>query len=224
MSFYDRLLDETRSERDLFLSVPLIRRAIECGTSRDTYLAFLGQAYHHVKYTCPLLDLAQRRCGAGHAAYRAGLSSYIAEETGHERWILDDITAMGGDASLVSNGTPDIPCRAMVGYATYAIEHVSPYAMLGMVHVLEGISSQLASRAADRIAASLGVGTDSGFSYLVSHGDLDQDHVRFFRELVNGIESETGQNAIIDTANVIYRLYGDIFRDLDRREGIADAA
>ena len=65
----------------------------------------------------------------------------MEEERGHEKWILNDIAAMGGDAAAVSDGQPGIACQVMVGYTYYAIEWISPYAMLGSVHVLEGMST-----------------------------------------------------------------------------------
>lgn len=218
MTFHDRLLGETRSERDRFLAIPVLAHVAENGVPRHVYLAFLAQAYHHVKHTCPLLEHALARCTPDDDTYRDGLLDYIEEETGHDRWILNDIAALGGDPSAVRDGTPGVACRAMLGYAAYAIDHVSPYALLGMVHVLEGTSARIASRAAEGIARSLDMPTTEGFSYLTSHGALDQDHVRFFERLVNGIGNEKARRAIIETANVIYRLYGEIFRDLDRME------
>ena len=224
MAFYDCLLEETRDERERFLAIPIIGRAADKGVSRKVYLAFLTQAYHHVKHTSPLLERALARCPADDDAYIDGLLTYIEEEAGHEQWILDDITALGGNPASVRNAVAGIPVRAMVGYATYAIDHISPYAMLGMVHVLEGISARIAGGAAQAIARSLGMYPHAGFTYLISHGALDQDHVRLFADLVNGIDGNEARRAIIDTANVIYRLYGDIFRDLERMEEAADAA
>lgn len=218
MTLFDRLLAETEAERNRFLGLSIIRRAREEGVPQALYLAFLGQAYHHVRQTCPLLGLALSRCGADDADYRAGLIGYIDEEKGHEAWILDDISALGGDAEAVRTSLPGIPCRAMVAYATWAVEHVSPYALLGMVHVLEGMSVELADAVARRISAALGNGEgalpEAGFSYLTSHGALDREHVRYFEELVNGIEDRAAAQAIIDTANAIYRLYGDMFVEI----------
>lgn len=218
MTPYDRLLAETAIERDRFLARPLIRRALESGVPAGMYLDFLGQAYHHVRQTCPLLGLALSRCSDRDVAYRQGLLDYIAEEMGHEAWILDDIAALGGDAETVRHGRPGIPCRAMIAYVTWAIEHVSPYAMLGMVHVLEGLSVALAERAAVRIREAIGgdrTGSpDAGFRYLTSHGALDQAHVRSFIHLINGIRDPDAADAIVQTANAVYRLYGDMFAEL----------
>jgi pyrroloquinoline quinone (PQQ) biosynthesis protein C len=224
MTFYERLIVETGTEREHFLSVPILGRAADTGVSRETYLAFLGEAYHHVKHTCPLLNLALQNTEPGDVVYRVGLADYIAEETGHEEWILDDIGALGGDPATVRVGAPGIACRAMVGYVTYAIEHVSPYAMLGMVHVLEGISAQIAGKAAAAIARAINADMTAGFSYLVSHGELDQDHVSGFEELVNKLRNTEAENAIVETANVVYRLYGEIFRELGRQEEFSNVA
>ncbi|HML27867.1 MAG TPA: iron-containing redox enzyme family protein [Hyphomicrobium sp.] len=214
MSFYELLQAETAPDRQAFLSIPLIRTAMERGASRELYVDFLSQAYHHVKHTFPLLALAAAR--THDEAYQDALVEYMEEERGHEKWILDDIVAFGGDAEAVRSGAPGQACQIMVGYTYYAIEWISPYAMLGSVHVLEGMSTMLADKAADAIKSSLAAPGDAGFSYLRSHGALDIEHVAFFKDLVNTI-SEEAHPTIISTSKIIYRLYGDIYRELSLR-------
>ncbi len=223
MSVYQRLLAETAAARAEFLSVPILDRALKGQVPRALYLEFLAQAYHHVRHTCPLLSLAAAR--TGDAVYRAALFDYIAEEQGHDEWILADIGALGGDAQAAKRSPPRPPCRAMVGYAYYAIEWISPYSLLGMVHVLEGMSVALAGRSAAALQASLGTGDGSGFRYLASHGALDADHVAFFADLVNRLPAASVGDVIIDGAKMTYWLYGNIFHDLDRSiEGVVHGA
>jgi pyrroloquinoline quinone (PQQ) biosynthesis protein C len=222
MGFYDRLLADTRKSREEFLAIPLVERALKNGAPRPLYLSFLTQAYHHVKHTFPLL--ARAASLTTDERYQDALVEYMEEERGHEKWILDDIAAMGGDAAAVRDGTPGIACQVMVGYAYYAIEHVSPYAMLGSVHVLEGMSVQLADRAADAIRASLASDSDAGFSYLRSHGSLDMEHVAFFHKLVDGFDKPKVQQIIIDNARIFYQLYGGIFREIDAQSELRHAA
>ena len=217
MQFFDRLFHETRAEREAFIATPVIQRALSQGVSAPMYVAFLGQAYHHVRHTCRLLAAATARCSDRDQAYIDALLEYISEERGHEAWILDDIAALGGDAEAVRTGEGDLPCRLMVAYVYSAIDRISPYAMLGMVHVLEGMSAALASAAAETLKSTLGTGDGRGFSYLSSHGSLDQQHVAFFRDLVNQIGDPAAEQAIIDTAKTVYRLYADIFRGIDAR-------
>lgn len=220
---YSRLLSDTAAARAEFLEIPLIGRTLRGESDRDLYLRFLEQAYHHVRHTCPLMGAALARCQPGDERLRAALIEYLDEEKGHEVWILDDIEALGGDREAAKRSGGDIPVRVLVGYAYYAVEHISPYSLLGMVHVLEGISARLAEPAARAIAAAIGVGEESGsrpagFSYLKSHGALDKAHVAFFERLVNGIDRSGVQDDIVEMTQIVYRLYGDVFRSLDRKE------
>jgi pyrroloquinoline quinone (PQQ) biosynthesis protein C len=222
MSFYERLRAETAKDREAFLAIPIVQHAIRNGASRSLYLDFLSEAYHHVKHTFPLLALAASR--TSDQRYQDALVEYMEEERGHEKWILDDIRAVGGKPDAVRTGTPGAPCQIMVGYAYYAIEHISPYAFLGSVHVLEGMSVMLADKLADALKNSLGQDSDAGFTYLRTHGSLDTDHVAFFRTLVDGFDDPAIQRIIIDSARIFYRLYGAIFHDLGARAELSNAA
>lgn len=222
MSFYDRLMSETAKDRESFIAIPIVQHAIQNGASRSLYIDFLTEAYHHVKHTFPLLALAASR--TADERYQDALVEYMEEERGHEKWILDDIRTVGGNPDAVKTGSPGAPCQIMVGYAYYAIEHVSPYAFLGSVHVLEGMSVLLADKLANAMKTSLGVESDAGFTYLRTHGSLDTDHVAFFRKLVDGFDDPATQRIIVDNAKIFYRLYGAIFLDLGARAELSNAA
>ncbi len=215
-SFYQRLIDETHAARDAFFATPMLLDAAQNGVERGLYVNYLTQAYHHVRHTCPLLATAMGRCHHADQTLRDALIDYIDEEKGHEKWILDDIAFIGGEAA-VAKATAyegDAAVRIMVGYMYYAINHISPYAMLGMVHVLEGTSVDIASVAADAIAKRLELRPTKGFRYLTSHGAVDTEHVKFFENLVNTISDRHQQNIIIDTAQIVYRLWGQMYSDL----------
>jgi pyrroloquinoline quinone (PQQ) biosynthesis protein C len=214
MSAHDWLLSETAAARAEFRAIPLLTRAIDGSVPRALYVAFLTQAYHHVRHTCPLLALAAAK--TTDSDYRAALFDYMAEERGHEQWILSDISAMGGNPEAAVWMPPRAPCRAMVGYAYYAIDWISPYSLLGMIHVLEGASAALAAKAADALERAFGATAGAGFVYLKSHGALDVDHIEFFKTLVNKIENPAAGSVIIDAAKMMYWLYGNIFRDLEQ--------
>jgi pyrroloquinoline quinone (PQQ) biosynthesis protein C len=222
MSFHDRLMTETAKDRDAFLAIPIVQHAIRNGASRSLYVDFLTEAYHHVKHTFPLLALAASR--TSDARYQDALVEYMEEERGHEKWILDDIRTVGGNPDGVRTGTPGMPCQIMVGYAYYAIERISPYAFLGSVHVLEGMSVLLADKLAEAMKKSLGLESDAGFTYLRTHGSLDADHVAFFSKLVDGFDDPVTQRIIVDNAKIFYRLYGAIFHDLGVRAELSNAA
>jgi pyrroloquinoline quinone (PQQ) biosynthesis protein C len=211
--FFQRLLAETEAERNELLRIPFIVHGAAGKLGLPSYLAFLGQAYHHVKHTTPLLMSCGARVPHQMEWLRDAIAHYIEEELGHQEWILNDIAACGGDAAAVRASEPDIPAELMVAYAYDLIQRRNPVGFLGMVLVLEGTSIRLALDAADHIQRSLGL-ADNAFSYLRSHGSLDQEHMQFYARLVNRIEGEEDRRLVIHTARVFYRLYGDIFRAL----------
>jgi hypothetical protein len=223
MSQFQVLLQQSAEAREQFQKLPIIQEVLTEGGSLATYLDFLGQAYHHVKHTAPLLALAAARCRPHDYSYRSALFKYLAEEQGHEAWILEDIDALGGDAERVEHGSPRFACKIMVGHAYYLIDHVSPYGLLGMVHVLEGMSVALASKAARTIRDSLRISASVGFKYLTTHGELDMDHTRFFGELIDDIDPQR-LPLVISSARDFYRLYAAMFEDIDAHRKIASAA
>ncbi|MEC3948697.1 AMP-binding protein [Sphingobium sp. HWE2-09] len=212
MPFYDRLITETADVAAGLAAVPQLQAGLSGRISRDTYIAYLGQAYHHVRHTVPLMQEARSRLSQKPMLVTA-LDEYIAEETGHEQWILSDIAAAGGDTAAVAASAPNAATRAMVDHAYRVIRTGNPVAFFGMVHVLEGTSVALASHGAAAVQAALGLPPEA-FTYLTSHGALDQDHVRFFADLMNRIDDPADQAAIVAMARDIYRLFAALFASI----------
>ena len=201
MSFHAQLLQQTVQARMGLLSAPIIQGCLRGEVSLPSYIAFLTEAYHHVKHTVPLLQACQAALPAHHAWLKPALDEYVEEEKGHEEWILDDIRACGGDAEAVRHGRPGHAAEVMVAYAYDTIQRGNPLGFFGMVHVLEGTS------------VSLNL-PDSAFSYLRSHGTLDQEHTAHFQLLMDQISDPQDQADIVHSAKAFFRLYGDVFRGL----------
>ena len=214
MTVYDRIISETAAEREAFANLPLIQHIISEGMPRDAYLGFLEQLYHVVWHFCPTMAAAASRCGDERRTLRYALYHNIEDEKGHEDWVLNDIEAMGGDREAVRNGSAAAPIQAMIGFNYYAAERLNPTAILGMVHVLEEIAVGFASRAAQRIAERLGEPGPKGFTFLSSHGEMDQDHVAQFKDLAQSLENRADQDAIINAAKVNYAMFGALFREV----------
>lgn len=140
MPFYEILLSETTKEREELFNVPLIKAGAAGEVSLAAYVAFLTEAYHHVKHTVPLLRLCGSKLPEHYEWLRNGVNEYIDEELGHEEWILNDIRACGADAEAVRNGTPRVSTNLMLQYAYDMINRVNPVGFFGMVLVLEGTS------------------------------------------------------------------------------------
>jgi heme oxygenase len=212
MPFHETLAAATAVDRAHLLSAPIVADCLRGRATREGYLAFLGQAYHHVRHTTPLLMLLGGRLPDRLAWLRRAVAEYIDEEIGHEEWILDDIAAAGGDPVAVRESHPELPAELMVAYAYDVVTRGNPAGFFGMVYVLEGTSVALALTAADRIQSALGL-PDAAFSYLRSHGTLDQQHTRHLAGLVDRMTPDD-QAEVLRCARVFFRLYGDVFHAL----------
>jgi long-chain acyl-CoA synthetase len=212
MTPYEHLAHATAAARAQLLTAPLITDCLAGRATRASYIAFLTQAYHHVRHTAPLLMRLGGKLPAHQAWLRPAVAEYISEEIGHEQWILADIAAAGGDADAVRDSRPDLPAELMVAYAYDLIERGNPAGFFGMVFVLEGTSVALALHAADNIQSALNL-PNAAFTYLRSHGTLDQEHTEHLASLVNQLTPEDHAE-VVRSATVFFKLYGDIFRAL----------
>jgi len=213
MSFYLQLQSDTESERQALIGTEMIQRTFNGEIELADYARFLGQAYHHVKHTVPLLMSVGARLGEDKEWLRSAVAEYIEEEIGHQEWILNDIAACGFDKEKVRNSSPNFETELMVSYAYDLVNRINPVGFFGMVLVLEGTSVNLADSAADRIKNLLSL-PERAFSYLRSHGSLDQEHIKFLESLIDRFDDPEDQQLITRSAQVFYRLYRGVFESV----------
>lgn len=211
MSFYNRLVKETEEFRNQLYIVPQLRDGMGGQITVDTYIAYLTQAYHHVKHTVPYLMAMGSRLPDSKKFLQAAIIEYLEEEVGHEEWILNDIAAAGGDKEAARNETPYLPTQVMVAYNYDYIARKNPVGFLGMVFMLESTSTQIATQGAEAVKTGLGL-PQSAFTYLFSHGSLDLEHMKFFESLMDKITDPEDQAAIIEVAQNTFLLFADVFR------------
>jgi pyrroloquinoline quinone (PQQ) biosynthesis protein C len=220
MQFHELLASRTAQAREYLTSAPIIQRALAGQIQRDEYIAFLTQAFHHVRHTVPLLMAVGSRLPARLGWLRKEIIHYTEEEEGHEQWILNDIQAAGGDSAACATSLPSSATDAMVAYAYDTATRRNPVGFFGMVFVLEGASVALACNAADRIQASLQL-PNKAMTYLRSHGQLDQQHVQDLYAILDRFDEEQDRSAVERCAQVMFRLYGNVFYELDARSAMA---
>lgn len=181
--FFEQLKQSTAAAQQAMLTAPVIADVQQGNISKDMYIAFLTQAYHHVKHTVPLLMACGGRLSGEYEWVRDAIAEYIEEEKGHQEWILNDIKACGGDTEAVRNnkdvGHVGAPIELMVSYLYHNIDRHNPLALFGMVWVLEGTSVGIGGQMAEKIQSTLSL-PPSAMTYLISHSVLDQDHLQFF--------------------------------------------
>ena len=211
MPFFEELQTRTAAERQALLAVPAIVDCLAGRVTRARYVAFLREAYHHVKHTVPLLMACGSRLGEDRSTLRAAVTHYIAEEAGHEQWILEDLRARRRRvcrASCAARSGDRAPGRLRL--RLHRAGEPGRHARHGARAGRHEQRARHAGGALDRRHARL---PPAAFSYLTSHGALDQEHVRFFEDTVNAATSEELEH-VVHVAKRVYRLYGDIFREL----------
>lgn len=217
MKLFDELPHTVAAERNYLLSSPIIINALRGDISRAQYVAFLKEAFFHVKQTVPLMMACGSRLRDDQEWIRAAIAHYIDDEYGHEQWILNDIDAAGADADLVEHGEPSLATELMVSYAWDVVQRRNPVGFFGMVYVLEGTSVAIATKAAKMLQDSLDL-PEEAFSYLLSHGSIDLEHLEFLEDLLNRFDDPDDRAAITHSARRFFHLYAQIFRTLPDKD------
>ncbi|NVJ99284.1 MAG: iron-containing redox enzyme family protein [Alphaproteobacteria bacterium] len=209
--FYDRLVAETRVAREKFLQLPFIQAAFKGDISREAYIEYLCEAYHHVRHTVPLIAEVRRRIPEDRVPLHIVLEDYVLGRQGHEKWILHDIKEAGGDADAAKARAPSPATNALVNYAYDTVRNVTPVAYFGMAFVVEATGSKLAAYTVDTLMHKLGL-PQKCFSYMLSHGNTEMEQMDSFEVLMAQITDPEEQEAIIDMACGLYPLYSAIFQ------------
>ncbi len=223
MSFYNRLVKETESTRQELYSVPQLVDGLRGEISREIYIAYLTEAYHHVSHTVPFLMTMGSKLPSPKKWLQKAIIEYQEEEVGHEEWILNDIEAAGGNKEAARNATPNLETQVLVAYNYDYITRKNPVGFLGMVFMLESTSAQIANKGADAVKDRLGL-PKKAFSYLYSHGELDISHMKFFEETVNRVTDPEDQEAIIEVARNTFRLFANVLRAIPHEGKVKHAA
>lgn len=223
MSFYNQLVKETENVRQALYSVPQLRDGLGGNISRDTYIAYLTEAYHHVSHTVPFLMTMGSKLPQSKKWLHKAIIEYQEEEVVHEEWILNDIEAAGGNKDVARNATPNLETQILIAYNYDYINRKNPVGFLGMVFMLESTSTQIANKGADAVKDKLKL-PKKAFSYLYSHGELDISHMKFFEETVNKITDPEDQKAIIEVAQSTFRLFANLLRAIPHEGQVKHAA
>jgi len=84
--------------------------------------------------------------------------------------------------------------------------------VLGMLYMLEVVSSVYGGKVADAIARAQGREVDGGgFKFLSSHASLDLDHMAKLNQLVKTIGDSAAQDAIVNSTRVNFHQFGQLF-------------
>lgn len=211
-SFFITLVEMTDAARRGLEEIPKMHEMIHHGLKLAEYRAFLHDLYHIVWHFCPIMATAAARCDDRYREVRYELYERIEEEKGHETWVLEDIEAIGGDVASARAHPPSAPVQAMIAFNYFGAERVHPCSVLGMLYMLEVVSSVYGGRVSDSIARTLGRNVDAGgFRFLSSHATMDVDHMAKLNKLVKKIDDPDAQESIVNSTRVNFYQFGRMF-------------
>ncbi|MBO6504328.1 MAG: iron-containing redox enzyme family protein [Kordiimonadaceae bacterium] len=217
--FYDRLVAEVQPEREAFLALPVIQAGMRGEFTKEAYIGYLSEAFHHVRHTVPLIEMVRSRLGPGRASLIEALSNFSLERKGYENWILQDIKNSGGDSDKVRDGEPSEATEELLAYMYDQVTRHDPIGIFGMLYIVEITGSKLASQTVKQFMATLGLPRKC-FSYLLTHSSEDMDNPDYFKTLMAQITDPAEQDCILRVAKHVYGLYGRIFQSIGKSAGI----
>lgn len=172
------------------LAEPVLREANQrlwqTPPRRERYLGYLAIMHAITRASVPLMAAAARHCDAGPVGRRLSgyLEGHIGEETGHDDWVLADLSAAGADPARVLERPPPADVAALVGAQYYWLEHYHPVTVLGYIAVLEGNPPE--PGLIGQLAEVTGL-PPAAFRALASHAELDPGHGRQVFELLDDL-------------------------------------
>lgn len=210
MNFSDKLTELTNQSQIEIGKLKKVQAMLTGSFDQQEYIKFLIVLYPIVSNFCPLMAIA-----AGHSADKNPkilnyLYNHIYEERGHEHLVLNDLKSFNVDISPIPELPAVPPVQAMLAFNYHSASSVHPACVFGMMYVLEIMASVFGGRAARSLAATLNRQSMEGFSFLDSHGELDEDHVINLRELFMTITDPNVQEWLLNSIKMNFYLFEKI--------------
>ena len=154
---------------------------LESGAFGITYPALLVETFHYVRHSCSLMNYACAQLGHESLPLQIYFARHIAEEVGHEEWLLNDLEKLGYNRLEVEASPPLAETINLVGSQLYVINYLHPAGLLGYVYLMESTPPSKTS-----LAFLEAYGVKSGaMTFLSRHGQEDQRHRRELRDTLD---------------------------------------
>lgn len=167
---------------------------------RERYIGYLSVMHAVIRASVPLMQAAAHQCARADGdpvalRLREYLRGHIAEERGHDDWILADLAASGEDPGRCVGGVPPAAVADLVGAQYYWLEHYHPATLLGYIVVLEGNPPK--PRLVEHLMDVTGLPA-SAFRTLKAHAELDPGHEAAVFALLDELALTADQRQAID--------------------------
>ncbi len=211
MSLSNNLVAITEYHLQTIENHPVMQAMLAGQVSQQAYADFLVRLYPLVSNFCPLMATALGVCADRLPELRQFLYDHVQEERGHEQMVLNDLCALGiTDAARISAQRPVPPAQAILSFTYHGTVSEHPSCVLGMVYVLEIMSSLYGGKVACALSRSMGRPLSAGFSFLDSHASLDDDHMAELRKLLQQQDCAEAPHCILNSVDVNFHLFTDL--------------
>lgn len=213
MSFANQLIELTDINCQDIEKIPQMRQMLAGDFSEAQYVNFMKDIYPIVLHFCPTMAAAAGRCAHRYDLVRIYLYDHIHEEKGHEKIVLEDLASFDIAPEIIIEGPVREPVQAMVAFNYYSSLMGNPCSVLGMIYVLEIISSVYAGKVAQAVSRSLGRHVSNGFVFLHSHSSVDMEHMAKLRHLFQTIQSPDIFSDLMKSVTMNFYLVSQIIKD-----------
>ncbi len=206
-----------KSKKKLY-STGLYQDALNGKMTQGKYRGFLQETYHYVKNASRFYAAAASRLEEQYEDMRKELLLYAAEENGHEKYLLNDLEALGIDPRAVRDSDPLVATAALNGFHFYITTYGNPLSIWGNIYAIESFSDEAAGPAAKSIMHSLRL-RDDAVTFLTTHSSSDPVHSRhspgarmIIEKFINSPEDE---KAVIFCARGALELHANMYQAID---------
>ncbi|RFB01455.1 iron-containing redox enzyme family protein [Parvularcula marina] len=187
--------------------VPIIRRLNAGRFTLEDYRALLLDLRQQVVDGGCWIARAASHVDAKHIDLRSRFMRHAVTEHRDFQMLEANYVNVGGAAEDIRRGRKNIGSEALSAYMFHKASQPNPFDLLGAMFIIEGLGSRKATEWGTAIRDTLHL-RDDQVSFLLYHGEEDDDHLADFEKWVTRIvrTSEEG-DALVRTAEVVARLY-----------------
>ena len=213
-AFFMELVSRTDEARREFETNSRVLDIVANGLSLERYRRLLLELYHVVWHFNPTCAAAACRITDQHRDVRYFLYDHMNEEKGHEEWVLNDLQVVGVSGEQARGYEPTLVMLGLNGYNYWSADRRHPCSVLGMLYALEVVASVYGGQMTAAITESLLLEGDRGISFISSHATLDAEHLADLRVVLNKIEDELAQAAVIESTVFNFHQFGRVLESV----------
>jgi pyrroloquinoline quinone (PQQ) biosynthesis protein C len=225
MTLFDRIVEETQADHEVFVSSnPLFKLVLEGDMTRHHYIAYLRETYHLVRHTSRMLSLAGARLTDDRRDLRDWFFEQVREENGHDLFCIKDLRNLGEAPDQLHEGIPSAGAWGLISQNYYMATYGNPVGILGVATATEGLGATMGAEFAQLLQTKYGIPANA-VTFLRSHGGFDLRHLEDAKRAINELVSRPADILEITHARrMTFRYYGQLFLDVFEQGNRAAAA